>query len=482
MLADMNHRCDRHPHPALKQALPGLLPSLLMALLMTLSAPAAAADAGSDVVQLDIHGAIGPGVADYVVHGIEAANAASSPLIVLRMDTPGGLDRSMRDIIRAIMASHAPVAAFVAPSGARAASAGTYILYAAHIAAMAPATNLGAATPVQIGGMPGAPQSPAPAKPPGAAESKPPAREAQDSGQAMQHKMVNDASAYIRSLAELRGRNADWAEKAVREAASLSATQALKAHVIDLMADDTADLLQRIDGRVVNTTSGEHTLHVADTAVREMQPDWRDSLLATITDPNVAYILMLLGIYGLFFELANPGYVLPGVIGGICLLLALFAFQALSINFAGLALILLGIGFMIAEAFVPSFGALGLGGILAFVFGSLMLMSGSPGLSISLGLIIGLALTSAAFFILIIGLALKAQHRPVVSGSEEMIGMIGHAVEDFSGQGNVHLHGEEWLATSAVPLKKGQAIRVVARDGLTLTVEATDSDTKEATS
>ncbi len=448
---------------------------VLVALTLLLGSPLAYA--GNAVVQLEIRGAIGPGVAAYVVRGIERANADSSPLIVLRMDTPGGLDQSMRDIIRAILNSGVPVAAFVAPSGARAASAGTYILYAAHIAAMASATNLGAATPVQIGGMPGAPQSPSPIKP-----ENPLPEKSGDSGDAMQHKMVNDASAYIRGLAELRGRNAEWAEKAVREAASLSAEQALKEHVIDLMADDTAELLSQINGRVVLTSAGKRTLQVDAADVSEVQPDWRDRLLAVITDPNVAYILMLLGIYGLFFELANPGFVLPGVIGGICLLLALFAFQALSINFAGLALLLLGIAFMVAEAFVPSFGALGLGGILAFIFGSLMLMDGSgPGNAISLALILGVALSSAIFFILIIGMALKARHRPIVSGSEEMIGASGLATEDFTDRGNVLVHGESWQATSARPVIKGQRIRVVSRDGLTLTVEVKDSDTKEAT-
>lgn len=436
------------------------------------------------VVQLDINGPIGPGVAGYVVHGIEQANEADSPLVVLRMDTPGGLDPSMRDIIRAILASKAPVAAFVAPSGARAASAGTYILYASHIAAMAPATNLGAATPVQIGGLPGSPDKP---KPPGPAN--PTGKPAPDMGEAskgtqtgdgdaMHHKMVNDASAYIRSLAELRGRNAEWAVKAVREADSLSASQALKLNVIDLIAADTNDLLQRIDGRKVSTAAGSFALHVAGASVNTLEPDWRDELLAIITDPNVAYILMLLGIYGLFFELANPGFVLPGVIGGICLLLALFAFQALPVNIAGLALMLLGIAFMIGEAFVPSFGALGLGGILAFVFGSMMLMDSSvPGLGISLPLILGVAASSAAFFIFIVGMALKARHRPVVSGSEEMIGLTGTAAEDFEGSGNVLVHGESWHATSNTPLKKGQRVRVLALDGLTLSVESIESET-----
>jgi membrane-bound serine protease (ClpP class) len=472
MLANMNSLPTRHRH---------LARSILLILALLLTGPVSA-HAVNSVVQLDINGAIAPGVADYVVHGIEQANGQGSPLIVLRMDTPGGLDTSMRDIIHAILASGAPVVAFVAPSGSRAASAGTYILYASHIAAMAPATNLGAATPVQIGGMPGQPPAaPSPAATPGNDKAKAaPSAESASDGNPMQHKMVNDATAYIRSLADLRGRNADWAEKAVREAASLSAEQALKQHVIDLMADNTTELLNKLDGRTVTTATGRHTLHVAGAAIIDVQPDWRDSLLATITDPNVAYILMLLGIYGLFFELANPGSVLPGVIGGICLLLALFAFQALSVNFAGLALLLLGIAFMIAEAFVPSFGALGLGGILAFVFGSLMLMGGGPGGGISLQLIIGVALASAAFFIFVIGMALKARHRPVVSGSEEMIGASGQAMEDFSGSGMVRVHGESWQATCASPLRQGQHIHVVSREGMILTVEATDLDSKEA--
>jgi len=456
----------------------------VIGLVLLLAGMGAQAAQANPVVQLDINGPIGPGVAGYVVHGIAQANETASPLIVLRMDTPGGLDPSMRDIIRAILASKVPVAAFVAPSGARAASAGTYILYASHIAAMAPATNLGAATPVQIGGLPGSPakpNAPGPANPTG----KQPPDMGQASkgapaggGDAMHHKMVNDASAYIRSLAELRGRNAEWAEKAVREADSLSASQALKLNVIDLIAADTNELLQRIDGREVSTTAGTFTLHVAGTSVNTLQPDWRDELLAIITDPNVAYILMLLGIYGLFFELANPGFVLPGVIGGICLLLALFAFQALPVNIAGLALMLLGIAFMIGEAFVPSFGALGLGGILAFVFGSLMLMDSSvPGFGISLPLILGVAASSAAFFIFIVGMALKARHRPVVSGSEEMIGLTGTASEDFEDSGNVLVHGEAWHATSNTPLKKGQGVRVLALDGLTLSVEKIETET-----
>jgi len=446
-----------------------------MLLLLSLLTPLTAR-AGNTVLQLEINGAIGPGVASYVAHGLEQARQKQAQLVILHMDTPGGLDQSMRSIIQAILASPAPVAAFVAPSGARAASAGTYILYASHIAAMAPATNLGAATPVRIGGIGGGPSSPLPPKIPGKPVKKAKHEQKQttapQTGSSMHRKMVNDAAAYIRSLAQMRGRNAEWAEKAVRQAASLSAPQALRQHVIDLIATDSADLLRKLDGRIIKTASGKLTLHTAGVAIEKLEPNWRNKILTIMTDPNVAYILMLLGIYGLFFELANPGFVLPGVIGGICLLLALFAFQVLPVNFAGLALIALGIAFMIAEAFAPSFGALGLGGVIAFVAGSIMLMdTGVPGFALSLGLIIGVALASAAFFILIVGMAFKVRFRPVVSGSEEMIGLCGDAVEAFDAHGNIHIHGEIWQANASAPIRKGQTVRVTGRNGLILSVE-----------
>jgi len=415
---------------------------------------------------LDIQGAIGPAVAEDVSNTLETAAAKHAELVILRMDTPGGLDLAMRSIIKDILASPVPVATFVAPKGARAASAGTYILYASHIAAMAPATNLGAATPVQIGGMPSAPSANPATKD---ADSK---KQQPDDGDAMQHKMVNDAAAYIRGLAELRGRNADWAEKAVREAVSLSATQALKEQVIDVVAEDVEQLLIDIDGRKLTTSRGETILHSKGLVVETVERNWRSKLLGVITDPNVAYILMLLGIYGLFFELANPGFVLPGVIGGICLLLSLFAFQVLPINFAGLALIILGIAFMIAEVFAPGFGVLGLGGVIAFVVGSIMLMDSTlPGYAISLSLIIAVALISAAFFFLIVGMAVKARRRPVVSGAEEMIGLVGVAQTDFSEHGQVQIHGEIWQAESIEPLHKGQPVCVVSRRDLVLLVE-----------
>jgi len=419
---------------------------------------------------LDIQGAIGPAVAEDVEHAI--ADAKGATLFILRMDTPGGLDISMRRIIQAILASPVPVVCYVAPQGARAASAGTYILYASHIAAMAPATNLGAATPVQIGGLP-KPSMPQPGKPappaaPDAVKKNPPPPAATNP---MQHKMINDASAYIRSLAQLRGRNADWAEQAVRSAASLSAQQALKQGVIDLIAADIPQLLHKLDGRTVVTATGKITLHTQGMVIEHVERSWRSRLLGVISDPNVAYILMLLGVYGLFFELANPGFVLPGVIGGIALLLALFAFQVLPVNLAGLGLIGLGIAFMISEAFVPSFGALGLGGVIAFVAGSIMLLdTGVAGYGISVALIGSVALASALFFMLVTGMAIRARQRPVVSGAEELLRETGTALESFERNGHVQVHGETWQAVTTTPVQQGDAIRVTGRDGLILNI------------
>ncbi|RMG92144.1 MAG: nodulation protein NfeD [Zetaproteobacteria bacterium] len=418
------------------------------------------------VLLLDIHGPIGPATAMDVEKAVTQAEQRQTALLILRLDTPGGLDQAMRRIIRSIMNSGVPVAAYVAPSGARAASAGTYILYAAHIAAMAPATNLGAATPIAVGGLPGTSK--------GEKNGK-----STDDGD-MHRKMVNDAVAYIRSLAELRHRNADWAEKAVRQAASLSASQALRSGVIDLIAENTDVLLNRLDGRSITLADGTtRVLHTRNAVVETIERDWRSRLLGMITHPNIAYILLLLGLYGLFFELANPGFVLPGVIGAISLLLALYAMQLLPIDFTGLALILLGIGFMIAEAFAPSFGILGLGGILAFVIGSLMLMdTQAPGFAISLQLILGLALATAAFFILIVGMALKARRRPVVSGASALVGQLARAETDFSedGTGTIKLMGELWNARCSLPVKRGDKVRILAVHGLTLSVEPVDGN------
>ena len=424
---------------------------------------------GERVVLLEVTGVIGPAVDDYVVRNLRHAEESGATLVILRMDTPGGLDTSMRDIIHEILDSQVPVVTYVAPAGARAASAGTYILYASHVAAMAPATNLGSATPVQVA----TPMSPAsPPQQPGDEAGETPG-----TGDAMKQKIINDAAAYIRGLAELRGRNAEWAEKAVREAANLTYSEALEAGVIDIVATDVSDLLAQLDGWQVSVLGRDVTLRTAGVVVERVEPDWRSQLLAIITDPNVAYILMMIGIYGLIYEFANPGMILPGVAGAICLILAMFAFQVLPINYAGLALILLGMAFMVGELFVPSFGALGIGGVIAFVIGSVILLDTNvPGMTVAWPVIGMFALTSAGFFMLVINLVFKAQHQPVVSGAEELIGSMGDVLEDFSGrQGRVRVHSELWKARGSDALRKGQRVRVVARDGLVLQVEAVDN-------
>ncbi len=418
-------------------------------------------DLANTALVLEISDAIGPATSDFFRRTLAEANERQAALVILQMDTPGGLDSAMRDMIRAILASNVPVVTYVAPSGARAASAGTYLLYASHIAAMAPATNLGAATPVQIGG------SPAPDSKPndGGKDAKP------EPANASERKAVNDAVAYIRGLAELRGRNVEWAEAAVRTAASLSATAALEQNVVDLTAADVAELLRKIDGRTVKVATGEVQLATADVVVERVQADWRTKLLAVITNPNVAYLLMLVGVYGLLLEGYNPGTFAPGVVGAICLLLALYAFQVLSVNYAGLGLMLLGLALIVAEAFTPTFGALGLGGVAAFVIGSIILMDTNvPGFSIARGMIGGIALAASLIVLMTATFFARSRRRPVTTGAEQLLSEPAVAIEAFEHTGFVRVRGETWRATTTTPIAAGQRLRIVKVDGLTLEV------------
>jgi len=413
----------------------------MRAILFAVLGCACAVASAAPVMLVPLEGAIGPASAHFAKRGIERAAKEGAELVILQIDTPGGLDTSMREVIKAILASPVPVAVFVAPSGARAASAGTFILYAAHIAAMAPGTNLGAASPVSIGG---------------AAPQKDDKKGGEDT---MTRKVTNDAVAYIRGLAQLRGRNADWAEKAVREGVSLPAQDALKLKVIDHIAADVPALLAK--------------LGKPNAEVKALEMDWRTRVLAVITNPTVAYLLILVGVYALIFEFMSPGLILPGVVGAIALLLALYALHLLPVNYAGLALMLLGIAFMIAEVFLPSFGAIGVGGIVAFALGSLLLIEDTelPGFEIPYALIAGVTAASAGFLILVVGMLVRSRRRAVVTGREEMLGATGEALGDFDAEGWARVHGEQWKVRTSRPVRRGQKLRVTAMEGLVLSVE-----------
>lgn len=429
-------------------------------------------------LRLEIDGAIGVATSEYIVGGLQQAEDRGASVVIIQMDTPGGLVEPMRDIVQAILSSPVPVVTYVAPGGARADSAGTYILLASHIAAMAPTTHLGAATPVALGGG-DRPDPPTPLN-----RGKPPADEADesgeddateqspDSGSAMERKVLNDAIAYIRGLAEAHGRNADWAEDAVVNAATLTAAQALEQNVIDLIAGDESELLRSINGREVQVNHQALILKTDDLVIESIEPGWRLKILSAIASPEIALLLLLVGIYGLVFEGWNPGAIVPGVVGVICLLLAAYALQVLPVNYAGLALIFVGFAMIIAEAFMPSFGALGLGGIIAFIFGAIMMFdSGIPGFGISIAFVVVLAAVFGLLLLWMVSYLVKLRKRGAVSGRGSIVGGIGQAMHAFTGDGKVWLEGEAWQASSKLPVRKGQDVVVRELEGLVLHVE-----------
>jgi len=436
---------------------------LLAGLLLGMAAPVQTAET---VIVLDVKGGVGVATADYVLSGIEHAEMSDAELVIINIDTPGGLMEPTRDIIQAILGASVPVATYVTPAGARADSAGTYIVLASHIAAMTPTTHLGAATPVSIGGGDLTPAG---------SEDEQTGDDTDTSsslGSVMERKVLNDAVAYIRSLAIRHGRNADWAEKAVRDASTLTASEALEANVIDFLAEDRAELLRLIDGLEISVNSATTTLETHAVEIEKYEPNWRIKILSAIANPETVILLGLIGLYGLMYEGWNPGAIVPGVVGVICLLLAAYALQVLPVNYAGLALIVVGIALMTGEAFVPSFGALGLGGIVAFVFGSIMMFdSGVPGFEISIIFVVALASVFALVFIWLISYLLKLRRRGAVSGRDSIIGGLATAIQDFHGEGKVWLEGEAWIAQCDVAIEKDQHVVVRAMDGLILEVE-----------
>jgi membrane-bound serine protease (ClpP class) len=413
---------------------------------------------------LDLDGAVGPASSDYLLRGMEKAAQADAALVVIRMNTPGGLDGAMRDIIQGILASPVPIASYVSPQGARAASAGTYILYASHIAAMASATNLGAATPVSIGG-------PSPVREPAPEEDSEAPTPATGST-AMERKMVNDAAAYIRGLAELRGRNVEWAEAAVRDAVSLSAQEAVELNVIDLVAADLNALLLELEGRAIDVEGREVVLKLADAPIHEAAPDWRTKFLATITDPNLVLVLGMIGFYGIILEFYNPGSLVPGTVGVICLLLAGYSLQMLPVNYAGLALLAVGLGLMIAEAMAPSFGILGAGGVVAFVIGGIILFDTDvEAFQVAWPLLLVFGVVSVAFIVISISIALRMRRQGVSTGIEHMLGLSGEALDEINTEGMVRVGAEIWQAHSDQAIEKGSRIVVTEVSGLLLHVE-----------
>ena len=472
-----------------------------LGLVAAATAAAAAPDAEDTepgaVWVVDLDGAVGPASTDLVIRAIKDADQANAGALVIRMDTPGGLDKSMRNLIKAILAAETPVITYVSPSGARAASAGTYIAYASHIAAMAPATNIGSSTPVSI-----APQSPprtpnplaprpepkpspeAPGRPAGEGDDGADAGEEEAGGDdaeaerapppadAMTRKVVNDAVAYLQGLAELRGRNVEWAEKTVRDGANLRASAALEQNVIDIVVPNLAVLLQELDGREVEMGDGVRTLATAEAQLVFVETDWRHELLSVITDPSIAYGLLIGGLYLLMLEFYNPGTFFPAVTGIICMLLGAYGLQMLPVNYAGLALIVVGIGMLVLEVWTPTYGVLGVGGVVAFVIGSIILVDTDlPGYELPVAIIAGFATATGGVAFFVVGAAVTARRRKVVSGVEGMVGGTALVLADFRDQGTVRAFGEIWQAQSETPLEKHARVRITRVDGLVLGVE-----------
>ena len=462
--------------------------SSIILTLVALLAISANARADGTAVVLNLEGALGVATAEYIIGGIEQAEEEGANIVIIRMDTPGGLVSPMRDIVQSILGSEVPVVTYVSPGGARADSAGTYILLASHIAAMAPTTHLGAATPVSLTGddlSPGQEEEDTEsASEEDAEEDTDEAADSEDSepSTAMERKVLNDSISYIRGLAEAHGRNADWAEDAVRHAATLTATEALEMNVIDLIANDRDELLEAINGREVQLNNEAFTIDSEELVVKMIEPNWRLKILNTIASPEIAILLLMVGLYGLMFEGYNPGAILPGVAGVICLLLAAYALQVMPVNYAGLALITVGLILIVAEAFVPSFGALGLGGIVALIFGSIMMFdSGIPGFGISVTFVVTLAVAMGGILLWMVSYLLRLRRRGPVSGRESILSGVGVAEESFQGDGHIWLESESWAAHSEKPIKKGQQVSISNMDGLVLDVEPIASAESEGT-